>query len=65
LWKVPTIPLFNNDRKFSIPLAFVSPWISMGLYLFVALLWLVPDRRIEKRLGALNDSQMALMQKSR
>jgi uncharacterized membrane protein len=36
----------------AIPLAFVSVWISMGLYLFVALLWLVPDRRIENRLGS-------------
>jgi uncharacterized membrane protein len=32
----------------AIPLAFVSPWISSGLYVFVALLWLVPDRRIER-----------------
>jgi uncharacterized membrane protein len=31
----------------AIPLAFVSPWIAVGLYVFVALLWLVPDRRIE------------------
>ena len=32
----------------AIPLAFVSPWISNGLYVFVALIWLVPDRRIER-----------------
>jgi uncharacterized membrane protein len=32
----------------AIPLAFVSPWISITLYVFVALLWLVPDRRIER-----------------
>ena len=31
----------------SIPLAFVSPWISVALYVAVALIWLVPDRRIE------------------
>ena|ERR1043166_5550924 len=31
----------------AIPLAFVSPWISSALYVFVALLWFVPDRRIE------------------
>lgn len=35
----------------SIPLAFVSPWIAIGLYAFVALLWLVPDRRIERVLA--------------
>src|ERR1043166_633529 len=34
----------------AIPLSFVSPWIASGLYLFVALLWLVPDRRIERAL---------------
>ena len=32
----------------AIPLAFVSPWIAIGLYVFVALLWFVPDRRIER-----------------
>jgi uncharacterized membrane protein len=31
----------------AIPLAFVSPWIALALYVFVALIWLVPDRRIE------------------
>jgi uncharacterized membrane protein len=32
-----------------IPLAFVSRWLSFGLYVAVALLWLIPDRRIEAR----------------
>ena len=31
----------------SIPLAFLQPWISIALYVVVALMWLVPDRRIE------------------
>jgi len=31
----------------AIPVAFVNPWISIGLYVFVALMWLAPDRRIE------------------
>lgn len=35
----------------AVPLAFVSPWISMGLYVAVALIWVCPDPRIEKRLG--------------
>jgi len=34
----------------AIPLAFVSPWISCALYVLVEVLWLVPDRRIEKTL---------------
>jgi hypothetical protein len=28
-------------------LAFVSPWISIAIYAMVAVMWLVPDRRIE------------------
>jgi len=35
----------------AIPLAFVGPWIAIGIYAFVALLWLVPDRRIELALA--------------
>jgi uncharacterized membrane protein len=31
----------------AIPLAFVSRWIALGIYVFVALIWLIPDRRIE------------------
>ena len=27
-------------------LAFVYPWISIGIYALVAIMWLVPDRRI-------------------
>jgi len=34
----------------AIPLAFVSPWIASGIYVFVALLWLIPDPRIERKL---------------
>jgi uncharacterized membrane protein len=37
----------------AIPLAFVNQWISDGLYVTVALIWLVPDRRIESRVKAL------------
>jgi uncharacterized membrane protein len=36
----------------ALPLAFVSPWISSAVYVFVAGLWLVPDRRIERALAA-------------
>ena len=32
----------------AIPLAFWKPWVSELLYVLVALLWLVPDRRIER-----------------
>jgi uncharacterized membrane protein len=35
----------------AIPLAFVNEWLSDALYVAVALLWLVPDRRIESRLA--------------
>ena len=35
----------------AIPLAFVSPWISGLLYIIVALMWIIPDRRIEKQIN--------------
>ena len=34
----------------AIPLAFVNQWISDAIYAGVALMWLVPDRRIERTL---------------
>lgn len=34
----------------AIGLAFVNPWISGALYVTVAAIWLVPDRRIERLL---------------
>jgi len=32
----------------AIVLAFVSPWLSIALYVLVAVMWLIPDRRIER-----------------
>jgi len=32
----------------AILLSFVNRWLALGLYFFVAFLWLVPDRRIER-----------------
>ena len=32
----------------AIPLSFVNPWFACVVYVFVAVMWLVPDRRIEK-----------------
>jgi uncharacterized membrane protein len=47
----------GKDRKGSasillyviaIPLAFVSQWIALAIYVCVALMWLIPDSRIER-----------------
>ena len=35
----------------AIPIAFVHPWISSALYVLVAVMWLIPDRRIESALA--------------
>jgi len=35
----------------AIPLALVQAWLAAALYVLVAVLWLVPDRRIEKTLA--------------
>ena len=34
----------------AIPLAFVKPWLACACYTLVAIMWLVPDPRIEKHL---------------
>ena len=35
----------------AIPLAFRQPQMAAAIYIAVALMWLVPDRRIERRIG--------------
>ena len=47
-WKGKMSPVIYG---LAIPLAFWSQWISLGLYVLVALIWLVPDRRIERVLA--------------
>lgn len=48
-WKGKVSPLLY---AIAIPLAFWSQWLSVALYVLVAVMWLVPDRRIEKALKA-------------
>lgn len=36
----------------AVPLAFFAPWMAGAIYVGVALVWIIPDRRIEKSLGA-------------
>jgi len=43
-------PLSALLYALAIPLAFVHQSISEGIYVFVALMWLVPDKRIESAL---------------
>jgi uncharacterized membrane protein len=35
----------------AIALAFLNSWLSLALYILVAVMWLVPDRRIERTLA--------------
>jgi uncharacterized membrane protein len=44
-WKGKLSPLIYLA---AMALAFVNPWIASGLYTFGALLWLIPDRRLER-----------------
>ena len=39
----------------AIGLAFVNQWLSDALYLLVAVMWLIPDRRIEHALAKHHD----------
>jgi uncharacterized membrane protein len=34
----------------ALPLAFVSPFVSVAIYVAVAISWLIPDRRFERNL---------------
>jgi uncharacterized membrane protein len=51
----------GSDRKgllspviyaLAIPVAFLAPLVSFGLYWFVAAMWIVPDPRIERRISS-------------
>ena len=35
----------------AIPIALVAPWVSFGIYVLVALIWIVPDARIERTIA--------------
>ncbi len=57
----PLAKAIGRDRKgqlslalyiAAVPLAFLNPWISFGLYVLVALIWLVPDTRIERTISS-------------
>ena len=32
----------------AVPLSFVNPWIAFAMYVVVAIVWFIPDRRIER-----------------
>ncbi len=34
----------------AIGLAFINPWLAFALYIMVAVMWFIPDKRIEKKL---------------
>ena len=35
----------------AIPLAFANSWLAFSLYVLVAIIWLIPDRRIERAMN--------------
>ena len=56
--------LLRKDRKgkisvviyaIAIPLAFVRWWLAFALYVAVAAMWFVPDRRIERKVSPARD----------
>jgi uncharacterized membrane protein len=56
----PLATSIGSDRKgkisiaiyaAAIPLAFARPWIAGAFYVIVAIMWLIPDPRIERRLS--------------
>ena len=58
--EAPLAAAIGNDTKgkvspliyaIGIPVAFVAPWVSFALYTIVALIWIVPDQRIERTIA--------------
>ncbi len=49
--KPPHQPDLSARSFVAIPLAFADQWLATAIYTAVALLWLVPDRRIERALA--------------
>ena len=47
-WKGKASPIAYGA---AIPLAFWQGWLSLSLYVLMALVWLVPDKRIERVLA--------------
>ncbi len=43
----------------AIPAAFLQAWIAYGVYVAVALVWLVPDKRIERVMAAEQERRVA------
>ena len=35
----------------AVPIALVAPWVSMAIYVAIALMWVIPDTRISSRLA--------------
>ncbi len=50
-WKGKSSPIIY---LIAMVIAFWLPWLAQGLYVLIALLWLVPDRRIETALAQNN-----------
>src|SRR5881296_66420 len=44
-WKGKLSPLLYVA---AIVLAFVSPWLAVSIYVLAAIMWVIPDRRIER-----------------
>jgi len=47
-WKGKVSPLIFAA---AIPVALVGPFVSFGMFILVLVLWIVPDRRIEREMG--------------
>ena len=49
----PVIATIGIESMYAvaIPVSFVNRWVALALYAIVALMWLIPDRRIERMVG--------------
>ena len=44
----------------AIPMAFVLQWVSEAIAVFVALVWMIPDGRIESKLTEKKDEESSI-----
>lgn len=50
LFWLSLIPFTSGWYALGVALALVHPWLGFAIYVAVAALWFIPDRRIEQRM---------------
>ena len=49
---IPFATAWMGENQVAVGLAFLNSWLGFGLYVIVAVIWFIPDRRIEKTVSS-------------